>query len=102
MKHKLKYNLKQYERAKFACTSCYKVFDDSYAFLEHVFQRKIGSESSCLKRWSTEFGVESDLFERSPAAVEQCLKNCLDREMVRAKRMGKWRGETVKVLVQDM
>lgn len=73
-------------RATFACTSCYKTFDDSYAFLEHAFQKETGSEQSCLRRYSTRFSLEKGFFECKPALVEQCLKNCLDREMLRAKR----------------
>ncbi|KAF2272812.1 uncharacterized protein EI97DRAFT_196787 [Westerdykella ornata] len=87
------------QQATFACTSCYKTFEDSYGFLDHVFQRDIGSERSCLKRWSgssssttttpwqwqwqhwNQFVFESD----DRALVDKCLRNCLKREATRAK-----------------
>lgn len=82
-------------RASFACNSCYKEFDDSYAFLDHVFQKDIGSDRSCLKRKHsdghlsvTEVAVESD-----PKLVETCLHNCMQREMKRMRSMqekGEW------------
>jgi hypothetical protein len=72
------------ERAQFACTGCYKTFDDSYAFLEHVLQKETGDERSCLKRYSTRFSVDARFLESDPRLVEQCLKNCLEREMTRS------------------
>lgn len=69
------------KRAAFACTSCYKTFDDSYALLEHAFQRDIGSELSCLKKRSYVFKDSGSRVEN--LLVEQCLKNCLEREMQR-------------------
>jgi hypothetical protein len=77
------------ERAQFACTGCYKTFDDPYAFLEHVFQKETGDERSCLKRYSTGFSVDARFLESDPRLVEQCLKNCLEREMTRSERIGK-------------
>ncbi|KAJ4297643.1 hypothetical protein N0V90_005537 [Kalmusia sp. IMI 367209] len=82
--HILPQKQRQDERATFACTSCYKTFDDSYAFLEHIFQKEVGSEKSCLKRYSTRFSLDATLLESNPALVEQCLKNCLKREMTRS------------------
>ena len=77
---------RQHERGTFACTSCYKGFDDSYAFLEHVFHREIGSQQSCLRRHSARFSVQEGYLDFNPALVEKCLKNCLDRETLRARR----------------
>lgn len=65
--------------ASYACSSCYKLFDDSYAFLDHVFQKQIGSESSCLRLSSPDL----DIHEFEPSLIEQCLKNCLVRELSR-------------------
>lgn len=48
------------KRATFACTSCHKTFDDSYAFLDHVFQKQTGSDKSCMRgadpRWTISEG----------------------------------------------
>lgn len=89
-------------RASFACSSCYKTFDESYAFLDHVFQKEIGSERSCLRRWSgitaapsrsssasskTDYAVGPA--DSDPALVEVCLKNCLQRELTRSRAMKK-------------
>ncbi|KAF2639098.1 hypothetical protein P280DRAFT_470499 [Massarina eburnea CBS 473.64] len=82
-------------RATFACSSCYKTFDESYAFLDHVFQKEIGSERSCLRRWSftksantTCMSIKSDIFIGSdPALVEKCLRNCWQRELKRMKAL---------------
>lgn len=79
-------SLNHAERAAFACSSCYKTFDDSYAFLDHVFQKEIGSERSCLRRWSTQLHFDELFVTDDPALVEKCLKNCLHREMTRAAR----------------
>ncbi|KAF2446875.1 hypothetical protein P171DRAFT_240701 [Karstenula rhodostoma CBS 690.94] len=87
--HALSQTKRPDERATFACTSCYKTFDDSYAFLEHVFQKELGSEKSCLKRYSTQFSLDARFIESKPRLVEQCLKNCLEREMTRSKGKGK-------------
>lgn len=70
--------------ATFACSSCYKTFDDSYAFLDHVFQKEINSERSCLRRWSTRLSIRSSFIKSDPALVEKCLRNCLQREMSRS------------------
>ncbi|KAL5442968.1 hypothetical protein PMIN06_008876 [Paraphaeosphaeria minitans] len=71
------------EKATFACTSCYKTFDDSYAFLEHVSQKELGSEKSCLKRYSARFSLNARFLESDPKLVEQSLKNCLERERIK-------------------
>lgn len=65
--------------ASFACSSCYKLFTDSYAFLDHVFQKQIGSERSCL-RVST---PDAEIHELDPRLLEQCFQNCLVRELSR-------------------
>lgn len=75
--------------AKFACTSCYKTFDDSYGFLDHVFQREIGSEQSCLRRWSLNASFNHVFMESDPALLEKCLKNCLRREVTRVRAQKK-------------
>ncbi|KAF2711974.1 hypothetical protein K504DRAFT_400323 [Pleomassaria siparia CBS 279.74] len=72
-------------QSAFACTSCYKTFEDSYGFLEHVFQKQLGSERSCLKRWSSAINLHSPFMESNPALVERCLKNCLNRETMRTR-----------------
>jgi hypothetical protein len=66
--------------ASFACSSCYKCFSDSYAFLDHVFQKQIGSDRSCLRLSSPDL----DLHELEPSLIEQCFKNCLIRELTRS------------------
>ncbi|CAI6259960.1 unnamed protein product [Periconia digitata] len=88
-------------RATFACSSCYKTFDESYVFLDHIFQKEIGTERSCLKRWSTSStSTRSSLTSKStdhsvlavdsdPALVEKCLRNCLQRELTRSRAMKK-------------
>lgn len=86
--HTLPQTQKRNARATFACSSCYKTFDDSYAFLEHVFHKEVGSERSCLKRNSMRSGSDARFIENDPRLVEQCLKNCLEREMTRSKRIG--------------
>jgi len=73
------------DKAKFACNSCYKTFDDSYAFLDHVFQKQIGSDRSCMRRTSSKFSMHEEFMESDPSLVEQCLKNCLMRELKRVR-----------------
>ncbi|KAF2848768.1 hypothetical protein T440DRAFT_146429 [Plenodomus tracheiphilus IPT5] len=75
------------DRATFACKSCYKTFDDSYAFLDHVFQNQIGSERSCLKRASGIWDIKERFMDSDPSLVEQCLKNCLRRELTRVRTL---------------
>jgi hypothetical protein len=75
------------DRATFACSSCYKTYDDSYAFLDHIFQKDIDSERSCLRRSSARFSFSSSAMKSNPALVEKCLKNCLQRETTRAKML---------------
>lgn len=65
--------------ASYACSSCYKVFGDSYAFLDHIFQKQIGSDRSCLRVSSMGF----DIHEFDPSLIEKCFKNCLVRELSR-------------------
>ncbi|KAF1925444.1 uncharacterized protein M421DRAFT_70002 [Didymella exigua CBS 183.55] len=65
--------------ASYACSSCYKTFDDSYAFLDHIFQKQIGSDRSCLRVSSPTL----DIHEFDPFLIEQCFKNCLVRELSR-------------------
>lgn len=79
------------EKASFACNSCYKTFDDSYAFLEHVFQRQIDSDRSCLRKTRSSLTLNQQFMESNPSLVEQCLKNCLLRELtrVRTQKMSK-------------
>lgn len=74
-----------HRKATFACTGCYKTFDDSYGFLDHVFQKEVGSEKSCQKRWSTTWHFSPLFSESDPVLVEKCLRNCLRREITRAK-----------------
>ncbi|PVI05854.1 hypothetical protein DM02DRAFT_515831 [Periconia macrospinosa] len=86
-------------RATFACSSCYKTFDESYAFLDHVFQKESGTERSCLRRWSIagapsmRYSLASTpdtvAMENDPALVKKCLKNCLQRELTRSRAMKK-------------
>ncbi|KAF2036117.1 hypothetical protein EK21DRAFT_96096 [Setomelanomma holmii] len=77
------------DKATFACNSCYKTFDDSYAFLDHVFQKQIGSDRSCLRRASSRFTMYEQFMESDPSLVEQCLKNCLMRELTRVRTQKK-------------
>lgn len=77
------------DSTSYACTSCYKTFDDSYSFLDHVFQKEIGSDRSCLKRWNSAWNLNSAFMESDPALVEKCLKNCLNRELMRIRAMKK-------------
>lgn len=76
------------DKATFACNSCYKTFEDSYAFLDHYFQKQIGSERSCLRMSRSSSGswlVSEQFVDSDPSLVEQCLKNCLLREKRRGK-----------------
>ncbi|KAF2749153.1 hypothetical protein M011DRAFT_457228 [Sporormia fimetaria CBS 119925] len=77
-------------KATFACKGCYKTFEDSYGFLDHVFQKGIGSERSCQKRLSLTLNTpfqHRGLWpqESEPKLVEKCLRNCIKREATRAK-----------------
>jgi hypothetical protein len=73
-------------KATFACTGCYKTFDDAYGFLDHVFQKEVGSERSCQKRYTTtSWHFNSIYSESDPILVEKCLRNCMKREITRAK-----------------
>ncbi|KAF2016915.1 hypothetical protein BU24DRAFT_344229 [Aaosphaeria arxii CBS 175.79] len=72
----------------FACTSCYKTFDDSFGFLDHVYQKEIGSDKSCqmrqtFSRDSSAFSIKSGSTDSDPAVVERCLRSCLRRELAR-------------------
>jgi hypothetical protein len=77
--------------ASFACLSCYKTFEDPYLFLDHLFQKELGSDRSCQKRWSVQLSFNQSLIESNPALVEKCLKNCLKRESTRARATRKSR-----------
>ncbi|KAH7075745.1 hypothetical protein BKA63DRAFT_490694 [Paraphoma chrysanthemicola] len=77
------------DKATFACNSCYKTFHDSYAFLDHVFQKQIGSDRSCMRRASSRFALNEEFMESDPSLVEQCLKNCLLRELTRVRTQKK-------------
>lgn len=85
--------------ATFACKSCYKTFNDSYAFLDHVFQKQIGSNRSCLKRASCRLTMNEEYLESDPSLVEQCLRNCLIRELRRARTLKKLEAQ---VTVRDI
>ncbi|KAL6153335.1 hypothetical protein ACJQWK_11632 [Exserohilum turcicum] len=88
------------DRATFACNSCYKTFDDSYAFLDHYFQKQIGSDKSCLKlsvsRSTSSWFLKEELIDVDPSVVEQCLKNCIARETMRSKQH-KRRGSRITI-----
>jgi hypothetical protein len=97
-------------RATFACEGCYKTFDESYAFLDHVWEKEVGGQRSCLRKWSgsvssrstsmtgsgkgvgnnikrgSQFSFASEVFrgENEAALVEMCLRNCLQREWARS------------------
>jgi hypothetical protein len=74
--------------ATFACSGCYKTFDDSYAFLDHIFQKEIDSERSCVRiPANPRFSVGSAFTRSDSKLVEKCLRNCLRREMTRAKML---------------
>ncbi|EUC38887.1 hypothetical protein COCVIDRAFT_89939 [Bipolaris victoriae FI3] len=78
------------DKATFACNSCYKTFDDSYAFLDHFFQKQIGSDRSCLRlsitKSTSSWFLNEEIIEADPLLVEQCLKNCIARETMRGKQ----------------
>ncbi|KAJ4369014.1 hypothetical protein N0V83_006096 [Neocucurbitaria cava] len=74
------------DKTTFACSSCYKTFDDSYAFLDHVFQKQIGSERSCQSVTTNgSWTINEEFMHSDPSLVEQCLKNCLRRELTRVR-----------------
>ncbi|KAL1792763.1 hypothetical protein ACET3X_009270 [Alternaria dauci] len=84
------------DKATFACNSCYKTFDDSYAFLDHFFQKQIGSERSCLRlslQRSSSWFLNEQFLESDPSVVEQCLKNCIARETMRGRGHKKMRSQ---------
>ncbi|KAF1828698.1 hypothetical protein BDW02DRAFT_210061 [Decorospora gaudefroyi] len=85
------------DKATFACNSCYKTFDDSYAFLDHYFQKQIGSARSCLRlsvaRSSSSWFLKEHFMESDPSLVEQCLKNCLMRESMRGRAHKKMKSQ---------
>jgi hypothetical protein len=84
------------DKATFACNSCYKTFDDSYAFLDHFFQKQIGSERSCLRlsvQRSSSWFLNEQFLESDPSVVEQCLKNCMARETMRGRGHKKMRSQ---------
>lgn len=84
------------DRATFACNSCYKTFEDSYAFLDHAFQKQIGSESSCMRRTNSgRWTINDQFMESDPSLVEQCLKNCLMRELTRVRTQKKLRASVI-------
>lgn len=85
------------EHASYACSSCYKTFDDSYAFLDHVFQKQIGSDRSCLRVSS----LGLDIHEFDPSLIEQCFKNCLVRELSRT-ASGKVTKDQVRVQTKEI
>lgn len=67
------------DNASYACSSCYKSFSDSYAFLDHIFQKQIGSDRSCLRLSNPDL----DIHDFDPSLIEQCFKNCVVRELSR-------------------
>jgi hypothetical protein len=77
------------DNANYACSSCYKVFDDSYAFLDHVFQKQIGSDRSCLRQSSSDLMIH----ELDPLLIEQSFKNCLVRELSRTTNEKTFKGQ---------
>ncbi|KAF2190881.1 hypothetical protein K469DRAFT_394972 [Zopfia rhizophila CBS 207.26] len=77
-------------QASFACTGCYKNFETSYGFLDHVFQKERGSERSCLRKWSSAWNLNEVYLESDPDVVEKCLKNCLRRELTRLRKAKEW------------
>ncbi|ORY13639.1 hypothetical protein BCR34DRAFT_480712 [Clohesyomyces aquaticus] len=75
--------------ATFACTGCHKGFENSYAFLDHLFHKEIGSEGSCQKKWSSNWDLRGVFLESNPDLVEKCLRNCLKRELTRIRTLKK-------------
>ncbi|KAH5224198.1 hypothetical protein HBI62_116590 [Parastagonospora nodorum] len=89
------------DQTTFACNSCYKTFTDSYAFLDHIFQKQIGSNRSCLKRTSSHFTLyQKEYMESDPSIVKQCLKNCLKRELNRVRN--EKTKSTIRVVQSDI
>jgi ferredoxin len=88
-------NLATSDKATFACNSCYKTFDDSYAFLDHIFQKQIGSNRSCLRKSRSSLDLYEHCVESNPSLVEQCLKNCLTRELTRMRTQKKLKSQVV-------
>lgn len=80
-------------KTTFACTGCNKTFCDSYGFLDHVFQKEIGSERSCqYNAWGgSSLSLNRAVMETysDPVLVEKCLRNCLKRELTRARTLRK-------------
>jgi hypothetical protein len=90
------------DKTTFACNSCYKTFEDSYAFLDHVFQKQIGSNRSCMRRASSQFTLyQKEYMESDPSLVEQCLKNCLNRELKRM-RTEKQSKSTIRLVESEV
>ena len=89
------------DKATFACNSCYKTFNDSYAFLDHVFQKQIDTDRSCMKIASSRFTFHGEFMESNPSLVEQCLKNCLMRELTRV-RTQKMTKSTIHVIETEV
>ncbi|KAH8717081.1 hypothetical protein GQ44DRAFT_624255 [Phaeosphaeriaceae sp. PMI808] len=89
------------DKATFACNSCYKTFDDSYAFLDHVFQKQIGTARSCMRTASSRLTLYEEFMESDPSLVEQCLKNCLMRELTRV-RTQKMLKSTIRVVETEV
>ncbi|KAF1941967.1 hypothetical protein EJ02DRAFT_185597 [Clathrospora elynae] len=95
------------DKATFACNGCYKNFEDSYAFLDHHFQKQIGSNKSCLRmssaassaRSSSSWVTDEKFLENDPSLVEQCLKNCLLRESMRGRTQTKMKN---KVTIREV
>ncbi|KAF2470741.1 uncharacterized protein BDR25DRAFT_334336 [Lindgomyces ingoldianus] len=77
------------KKSTFACTSCYKTFDNAYGFLDHMYQKEIGSDRSCQKKWSSNLDLRGVFVESNPDLVEKCLKNCLKRELTRIRTLKK-------------
>jgi hypothetical protein len=88
-------------KATFACEGCCKTFEDSYAYLDHVFQKQTGSERSCMRRASSRFSLDSDFTESDPSIVEQCLKNCLMRELTRVRSQNMLKN-TIRIVEKEV
>ncbi|KAL6710722.1 hypothetical protein ACN47E_007779 [Coniothyrium glycines] len=83
------------DEATFACKSCYKTFDDSYAFLDHAFQKQVGSDRSCLRRANANRTMNKASLESDPSLVEQSLKNCLMRELRRVRTQNQMQSKVI-------
>lgn len=83
--------------ATYACSTCYKPFTDSYAFLDHVFQKQIRSDRSCLRASSPHL----DIHTLHPQLVQQCFRNCLVRELSRTASERK-KGDEVSVQEREI